>query len=347
MTQHRTLRSAPRKLAELGPWTKLQLETVLEPDLPIIDPHHHVWNDRRGRYLIEELAEDVATGHNIIATLFVQTGENKYRADGPAGMKPVGEVEFVNGIAAMAASGQFGKARLCAGIIGHADLTLGDRARPVLEALIAAGNGRLRGIRHNLAWDEHQAKLVPGQVRHLALNADYRKGFAHLDPLGLAFDAWLFHPQLPEVLDLARAFPQTRIVLNHVGGILGIAQYAGKRDEIFKFWRAQIRDLSKLPNITVKVGGLGMPRCGWDFHLREMPVSSEVLADAWRPYIETCIEAFGADRCMMESNFPVDKATCGYDVLWNALKRVTSGCSATEKTLMYSDVAARVYRLVL
>ena len=347
MAQPQSLRTTPRKLAELGPWTKLRAEPALEPELPIIDPHHHVWHDERGRYLIDELAEDVATGHNIVATVFVQTGQNMYRAGGPEEMKPVGEVEYVNGIAAMSASGRFGKARLCAGIVGFADLRLGDKVKPVLEALIAAGNGRLRGIRYNMTWDVGHAKFAPHQVRHLALDAAVRKGFAHLNPLGLCFDAWLFHPQLPELADLLRAYPETPVILNHVGGPLGIEPYAGKRAEVFAIWSGNIRELAKFPNVTCKVGGLGMPRCGWDFHLRETPPASEELAAAWRPYIETCIEAFGSKRCMMESNFPVDKNTCGYAVLWNALKRITQGCSMEEKAALYRDTAARVYRLAI
>ena len=183
IVQTTSTRTGPRPAAELNAWTKLGEEEALEPELPIIDPHHHVWHDERGRYLFEELSEDVATGHTIIATVFVQTGINMYRARGPAEMKPVGEVEFVNGIAAMSASGRFGKPQLCAGIVGFADLTLGDRVRPVLDAVIAAGGDRVCGIRHSMSWDPHQAKIVPHQVRHLALNPEFRKGFAHLHGL--------------------------------------------------------------------------------------------------------------------------------------------------------------------
>ncbi len=338
--------NAYRKLADANAWTKLRVEPALEPDLPIIDPHHHVWDDERGRYLVHELAEDTGSGHNIVATVFVEAG-SMYRADGPADMQPVGEVEFVNGIAAMSASGRYGKARLCAGIVGHADLMLGDRARPVLEALIAAGNGRFRGIRHGLIWDTgNAAKFGRRQVpRHQVLDPAFRKGFAHLQPLGLSFEAWLFHPQLPDLVDLLRAFPETNVIMNHCGGLLGIAPHDGDRDEVFKVWHAHIRELAKFPNLTVKVGGLGMLYCGWDFHLRDVPPSSEELAAAWRPYVEACIEAFGPGRCMMESNFPVDKQTCGYGVLWNALKRITQNCSAAEKAALYRDTAARVYRL--
>ena len=345
MAANEPLRTTLRTLAELDSWTRLGREAALEPELPIIDPHHHVWHDNRGCYLIDELSADVHGGHNVVATVFVQTGPNQYRADGPEEMKPVGEVAFVNGIAAMSASGRFGKAKLCAGIVGYADLTLGDRVQPVLEALMAAGNGRLRGIRHGMAWDVGNAKFAPHQVRHLALDPAFRQGLARLQALNLSFDAWLFHPQLPELADLADAFPEVPMILNHVGGLLGIEPYEGKREEVFKVWSVHIRELARRPNITCKVGGLGMPRCGWDFHLRAKPPSSEALAAAWKPYIEFCIEAFGPDRCMMESNYPVDKNTCGYDVLWNALKRITAGCSAAEKAAMYHDTAAREYRL--
>jgi predicted TIM-barrel fold metal-dependent hydrolase len=177
------------------------------------------------------------------------------------------------------------------------------------------------------------------------LDPVFRKGFTHLQPLGLSFEAWLFHPQLADVADLLRAFPDTTVILNHVGGLLGIPPHDGNRDEVFKIWHAQIRELAKFPNLNVKLGGLGMLYCGWDFHLRDVPPSSEELAAAWRPYIEACIDAFGPKRCMMESNFPVDKQSCGYGVLWNALKRITQGASAADKAALYHDTAARVYRL--
>jgi predicted TIM-barrel fold metal-dependent hydrolase len=338
--------NAYRKLNELNTWTRQRHEAALEPDLPILDPHHHVWDDERGRYLIDELLEDIGTGHNIVATVFIEAG-SMYRCDGPRATKPVGEVEFVNGIAAMGASGRYGRCRVCAGIVGHADLMLGDEVQPVLEALIAAGNGRLRGIRHGVCWDSgNAAKFGRRQVPpHQVLDPTFRKGFARLQPLGLSFESWQFHPQLPDLADLLRAFPDTSVILNHVGGLLGIPPHDGPRDEVFAIWHRHIHELAKFPNLTVKLGGLGMLYCGWDFHLRDVPPSSEELAAAWRPYVEACIEAFGPDRCMMESNFPVDKQSCGYGVLWNALKRITQGCSAADKAALYHDTAARVYRL--
>ncbi len=352
MTQQQALRTVPRPFDELTAWTQLHREEILEPALPIIDPHHHAWLDHRGRYLCDDLAADINSGHNILATVFVQSGENMYRAGGPVEMKPVGEVEFVNGIAAMAASGCFGKTRLCAGIVGFADLTLGDKVQPVLEALIAAGNGRLRGIRHNMAWDASNATADHSSVNQhnprshdLCMNAEFRKGLAHLHKAGLSFDAWMFFPQLPALMDLLRAHPETSVILNHVGGILGVGPYQDKRAEIFATWRGYMRELATFPNLKVKVGGFGMPRCGWDFHLRELPPPSEELAAAWQPYFDVCVDTFGVERCMLESNFPVDKFSCGYAVLWNAFKRMTQSFSAAEKAALYKDTAASVYRL--
>ena len=339
--------NAYRDLAELDAWTKLGQEPALEPELPILDPHHHVWDNDRGRYLMHELVADTNDGgHNIVKTVFIECG-SMYRAAGPEEMKPVGEVEFVNGIAAMSASGRYGKTRHCAGIIGHADLALGDRVQPVLEALIAAGNGRFRGIRHGLTWDTGNAAKFGRRVvpQHQALDPTFRKGFARLQALQLSFEAWLFHPQLSDVADLMKAYPEANVVLNHAGGLLGIPPHDGKREEVFKIWRDSIRNLAQFPGLKIKVGGLGMLYCGFDFHLRDKPPSSEELAHMWRPYVETCIEAFGPTRCLMESNFPVDKQSCGYGVLWNALKRITKNCTAAEKTAMYHDTAARVYRL--
>jgi L-fuconolactonase len=335
-------------LAVRQDWLDRRREAILEPDLPIVDPHHHLWDRTQWRYLLDELLADINTGHNIIATVFVQC-RAMYRASGPVEMRPVGETEFVNGVAAMGASGIYGRTKICAGIVGHADLGLGSRVEPVLEALVRAGGDRFRGIRHITAWDADESLKNPAYTPPPGQLGDktFREGFAVLGRLGLSFDAWLYHPQIGELAALARAFPDTRIVLDHVGGPLAIGPYAGKRQELFAGWKASIQDLAACPNAYVKLGGLGMRINGYDFHEKTDPPSSETLAEAWRPYIETCIAAFGASRCMFESNFPVDKGSYSYPVFWNACKLLAKGASKTEKAELFAGAAARFYRLDL
>jgi predicted TIM-barrel fold metal-dependent hydrolase len=337
--------------AALAAWlAKRPSEAALEPDLPIIDPHHHFWDSpQRGRYLLPELLSDIGGGHNIVSTVFLEC-RAMYRKAGPRHMAALGEVEFVTGLAAMSASGGYGPCRVAEVIIGGGDLTLGAaNVRELMQAEIAAAGGRLRGMRHGVATDEHDAvsKYASRPVPlHQVMDPKFREGFAQLAPLGLSFESWQYHPQLPDAIDLARSFPDTSIILNHVGGILGVGPYNGHRQEVFAGWKANISELAKCPNVTMKLGGLGMISVGFDFHEREVPPSSEDLAAAWRPYIEHCIEAFGVDRCMFESNFPPDKQSCGYTELWNTFKRITAGASAAEKKALYSGTAARVYRMI-
>ena len=339
-------------------------EPILEPDLPIIDPHHHLWDRpvmpprREGahpfedviqltpRYLLDELRADAGSGHNVTGTVYVQCGAF-YRADAAPGMAPVGEVEFVNGVAAMSASGIYGPFRACDGIVGHADLLLGDGAAAVLEAEVRAGGGRFKGIRHVNASDPDPNVLGPMSHTPGGLLGEtaFRAGFARLAPLGLSFDAWMLEPQLPELIDLARAFPDTDIILDHVGTPLGIGAYAGRLEERFGVWRDNMRALAQSPNVTVKVGGLAMPFPGFPGLDGKARPSSQVLADLWRPYVETTIELFGADRCMFESNFPVDRWGCDYATLWNAFERIAAGASVAEKADLFSGTARRVYRL--
>ena len=334
----------------LNAWlAKRPAETALEPDLPIIDPHHHFWDQaHRGHYLLPQLLSDIGGGHNIVSTVFMEC-QAMYRKHGPEEMAPVGEVEFVNGIAAMSASGNYGPCRVAEVIIGYADLRLGTRVRDVLEAEIAAGNGRFRGIRMGVSWDGHDSigkfasRIVPP---HLAKDPKFREGFAELGKLGLTFESWQYHPQLPDAIDLARAFPGTTIILDHVGGVLGVDPYSGKRKEILQTWKKDIQELAKCQNVVVKLGGIGMTSFGFEYHERAIPPGSEDLAAGWRQYVEPCIEAFGVDRCMFESNFPPDKQSGGYTELWNAFKRITANASATEKTALYSGTAARVYNMI-
>ena len=334
-------------LAVRPEWLERRHEEIIEPGLPIVDPHHHLIDrPENGRYLLPDLLADTGGGHNITATVYLEW-LSMYRAQGPAEMRPVGEIEFANGIAAMSASGGYGKTRVCAGIVGFADLALGAAVERVLEAQIAAGGGRFRGIRFISATHPDQAAWGSLVLRPAGLLMDgrVREGFARLAPLGLSFDAWMYHTQLGELLDLARAFPATLIVLDHVGGPIGLGRYAGKRDEVFTEWSSRIRELARCPNLHIKLGGLGMRMFGFDVHEGELPPSSEELAGLWRPYIETCIAAFGPERAMFESNFPVDKGSCGYTMLWNAFKRIAAGCSAAEKQALFAGTATRFYRL--
>ena len=327
-------------------WLDRRREEIIEPDLPIVDPHHHLVNrPETGRYLLPELLADIGTGHNITATVYLEW-LSMYRAEGAVELRPVGEIEFANGVAAMSASGTYGETRVCAGIVGYADLALGAPVERVLEAMIGAGGGRFRGIRFITASHPDQAAWRSAIIRPegLLMDPQLREGFARLAPLGLSFDAWMYHTQLGELVGLARAFPETPIVLDHVGGAIGLGRYAGRRDEVFAEWGARIRELAACPNVHIKLGGLGMRMFGFTLHTRELPPSSEELDAAWRPYMETCIAAFGPDRAMFESNFPVDKGSCSYAMLWNAFKRITAGCSAAEKQALFAGTATKFYR---
>ncbi|HEX3414706.1 MAG TPA: amidohydrolase family protein [Stellaceae bacterium] len=296
--------------------------------------------------MLPELLADFGSGHNITATVYLEW-LSMYRGTGPTDLRPVGEIEFANGVAAMAASGTYGKTQVCAGIVGYADLTLGAAVEKVLEAMIMAGGGRFRGIRFITASHPDQAAWGSMVTRPEGLLTDkrVRGGFERLAPLGLSFDAWMYHTQLGELVELARAFPETPIILDHVGGPIGLGRYAGKRSEVFAEWSGRIRELAACPNVHIKLGGLGMRMFGFDLHTRELPPSSEELAAAWRPNIETCIAAFGPERAMFESNFPVDKGSCGYAALWNAFKHIAAGCSPAEKAALLAGTATKFYRL--
>ncbi|HEY4252696.1 MAG TPA: amidohydrolase family protein [Roseomonas sp.] len=326
-------------------WLALNREAALEPDLPIIDPHHHLWGPPRGQnYELEEILADAGGGHAIRASVFIEC-KTHYRTDGDPLLRPVGEVAFAAGIAGQAVAR--GGMRVADGIVGFADLTAGAAIRPALEAEIEAGAGHFRGIRFTSAWHPDAAArgslaAPPPVVLH---DPAFREGFAQLAPLGLSFDAWMYHTQLAELRDLADAFPDTPIVLNHVGGAIGIGPYADRGRHVFAAWSAGIRELAHCPNLCIKLGGLGMRLFGFGLHEGAAPPDSARLAAAWRPYIETCVEAFGAARCMFESNFPVDKASCGYTEMWNAFKRITAGWSPSERAALFHDTAARFYRL--
>lgn len=347
MNQAKVLRGAPPHHFVDDAWLALRDEAVLEPDLPIVDPHHHLWDRRpHSLYLLPELLADITSGHLVRGTVFVEC-TSMYRADGDPRFACVGEVEFVNGIGAMSASGVYGPVRACAGIIGKVDLTQGAAAREPLEAMVAHAPERFRGIRHMAAWDESKevSSLVRPPPPNLLPDPCFREGFACLAPLGLSFEGWVYHPQLQQVIDLADAFPDTTIVLNHMGGRAGLGPYKSRQEEVFASWSASIRDIAKRPNVQIKVGGIGMRLGGFDFLDRELPPTSAELAEAWGPYAAICIEAFGPQRVMFESNFPVDKACCSYRAMWNTFKLMAQGFSADEKKAMFAGNAVRTYRL--
>lgn len=331
-------------------WLALTQEPTLEPEMPICDPHHHFWDFRTERipyqrYLLHELVADINSCHSVRSTVFVET-RAMYRSDGPDEMRPVGEVEFAQGLAAASASGLYGPARAAAAIVGHANLNLGDGVEPVLEALQAASPNRFRGIRHSVTWDPHPeientaAHRMEGQLSR----ESFRAGARVLARMGLSFESWLFFPQLPELADFARAVPDLTIVLNHIGGLLRVGPYANRDDEVLAAWRSGIAAVADRPNVYIKLGGMGMPRTGFEWHARNRPIGSEELASSMAPFMNFCIEQFGPERCMFESNFPVDKVSYSYNVLYNAFKRLSTDYSATERATMFHDTAARVYR---
>jgi predicted TIM-barrel fold metal-dependent hydrolase len=335
-----------RQIAVREEWLAQVQEAPLDPALPIVDPHHHLWDRAGERYLLDDLLRDTATGHDVRATVFVQCGA-MYRATGPEEELSLGETEFVNGVAAASASGTYGPVRACAGIIGFVDLTLGDRVAPLIEAHLATARTRFRGVRNRTAWHpspEVRSNLLgspPGPLE----DPSFMEGARRLAGYGLVLDIWAYQTQLPLVAAVARAMPDLTVVVDHCGGPLGVGPYAGRREEGFVEWRRDVLALAGLPNTVMKLGGLAMEVGGHDFHLRDLPPGSAVLEETWRPVIHTLIEAFGADRCMFESNFPVDKGMCGYGVLWNAFKRLASGAGEDERAALFAGTAARIYRL--
>jgi L-fuconolactonase len=304
----------------------------------VVDPHHHLWDHPTSRYLVDELRADIDSApFRVERTVFVECG-SAYREDGPEAFRPVGETEFVAALAE--------EEPRIAGIVGFADLRVPEIV-DVLAAHVEAGKGRFKGIRHASAHDPSPDVRVTHTHPPPDLFADpaFRSGMAALGDAGLGFDAYLYHPQLPQLVDLARAVPDVAIVLDHLGTPLGIGPYAGRRDEVLDRWRADMAEVAACPNVTLKLGGIGMPIFGLGWHRRPEPPTAKELADAWGDEIRWCIERFGADRCMFESNFPVDKASCSYATLWEAFDLVADGASDGERDALFRDTAARVYRL--
>ena len=340
-----------RTILELKSWLALaQPEEVIDPTRRIIDPHHHLWvSAHTGRYLLDDLLEDTGSGHDIRATVYLQASA-MYRKDGPEQLKPVGETEFANGVAAMSASGNFGETRVCAAIVGYADLRLSSGAAEAIPAHIRAGGDRLRGFRQpidNGGGIIAQKRGGTPSIPDLYRDPDFRGGLAIAQSQGLHFETWQFHFQLPDILDLARAFPKLTIVVGHCGGPLRVAHWAERLDEVWHVWHANIIELARAPNVIMKLGGLAMPYAGFNFHARERPPTGAEMAAEWRPWIAHCIENFGPDCCMFESNFPVDRQGCTYRAMWNAFKLLAAEYSEAEREAMFYGTANRVYRLGL
>jgi predicted TIM-barrel fold metal-dependent hydrolase len=331
-------------------WLDQLHEEPVEPDLPICDAHHHLWGYREGaiepQYLIQDVMADIkSSGHKIVSTVFVEA-KAMFRRKGPEHLKQVGEIEFVNGMAAMGASGLYGDTLIAAGIIGHTDLSRGAATGEVLDAMIEAAPHRFRGIRHTATSDPDPVVMEHRRAPlGMMMTKAYRDGVRELAKRQLVYEAWCFHTQLHELADLAREIPDVTIVLNHIGGPIGSGSYAGKRAEVFDLWKKGTAELATCPNVHMKLGGFFMVLGGFGWHLRPAPPSSDELAAAGRPYAEHLIEVFGPDRCMFESNYPVEKVSASYGVLWNALKKMAAGRSATEKAKLFHDTAVKAYRI--
>jgi predicted TIM-barrel fold metal-dependent hydrolase len=340
----------PRSTREVSEWhARVPAVEALEPDLPILDAHHHLFGSPADRvhYRLEDLRDDLACGHRVIGTVYCEAYESGWRQTGPETLRPVGEVEWVVGLTGAPVPTSQGACQVAAGIVSHADLTLGNGVAQVLEEQLRAGQGRLRGVRHRTATDDGTVgALIKDRPRpRLMSEREFRVGFAQLDRFGLSFDAWIYHTQLLELVELADAFPSTTIVLNHVGAPIGVAEWKPRRAEVLEQWTAGLRALAERRNVYVKVGGMGMAVFGFGFENAETPPAAGDLAEAWRPLIDACLDAFGSARCMFESNFPVDEQTCCYAELWNAFKLATAGRSRDDRRDLFYRTACRVYRL--
>lgn len=326
-------------------WLEQVQEEIIEPERPIIDPHHHFWKHREPNYLLDDLWRDTGSGHNIEKTVFVECGA-EYRTKGEEAFKPLGETEFVKPIAEASQKGPSGAARVEA-IVGHVDLRIGGRAGEVLDAHMEIAPDLFKGIRHSGAWDPDDEVRTShsNPSENLYAEPAFREGFRELAKRGMSFDAWNYHHTIPKLTELARANPDVPIILDHFGGPAGIGRYKDLREEIFDQWKIDVAELARCENVVAKLGGMAMPLNGFGWHDRATPATSEELEAAQGRYYHHMIDVFGPDRCMFESNFPVDKFSISYPVLWNALKKIASNYSEDEKHAMFFGTAARVYRL--
>ncbi len=323
-------------------WLAQVTEEALEPELEIVDPHHHLWMRLGEPYLLPEFAIDLATGHNVVSTVYAEC-RSMYRQTGPDELRSLGETEFVTGTAAMSASGAFGTTRVCEAMFGRVDLTLGDRTRPLFERHLERSDRRFRGVRFSTAWDPSDEIHNVAPRPHLLIDEDVRKAAGIMSEMGLSLDCWVYHPQLNEVAQLAAEFPELVIILNHAGvPVLG-GPYRGCREEVYKDWQAGMVSVAEHPNVYIKLGALPILRApNAD---KSLPPTSDEVVTAWSPWLEFCIELFGHKRAMFESNFPVQKLWASYTVVWNAFKRLAQGASAEQKRWLFADAARAAYRL--
>lgn len=346
VTEEEKARFAKVHLPVREDWLALLHEEALEPELGFIDAHHHLWDAPRPRYLLDEFLTDAKGGHKLLGTVYVES-RAMYDPSLPESERSLGETEFANGVAAMAASGAYGETRVCDGIVGYVDLGLGAAAAPILRKHMARGGRRFVGVRNLSAFDPNPEVSVTSVTypKDLLRDPTFHKGAQALGELGLVFDCFVFHPQLEDVVIAAKACPDTPIVLDHFGGLVGVGPYRDARDAAFAQWRESMARIAECPNVVVKLGGFAMRTSGFGFEQRETPARSEELAQAWAPITNAVIALFGAERCMFESNFPVDKGSCSYTVLWNAYKRMTQGLPAADRQALFAGTAQRIYGL--
>jgi L-fuconolactonase len=340
----------PKSTLELIDWhSKAEPSEALEPELPIVDCHHHLFGAPTDRlfYQLEDLHRDLNSGHQVIGTVYVEAYESGWRTTGPVALHPVGEVETIAAATAASHPGSRSDCRVAAGIVGFADLELGPAVEEVLEAEKNAAQGRLRGIRYRVAWDDGSiAQVIKSQPRpHLLADPRFRQGVASVASAGLCFETWIYHTQIEELLELADACPEVTIIICHLASPIGIGEYRQSAAQTFREWKAGILSLAKRPNLRMKLGGLGMPLFGFAFDVNPRPAQAHDLLSAWAPYLETCIAAFGTHRCMFESNFPVDKQSCSYVELWNAYKLFTRDFSLHERADLFYRSACTTYNL--
>tara|TARA_B100001142_G_scaffold213228_1_gene211339 strand:+ start:1885 stop:2913 length:1029 start_codon:yes stop_codon:yes gene_type:complete len=328
-------------------WLAQVKEEIINPELPIIDPHHHLWNGDNQLassfpYLIDNLSEDTNSGHNIVGTIFMECAQGYYH-EGEDKYKPIGETEYVMKV--IKDSKKTSNSANIIGIISFADLMLGSEVKDVLNQHILIGEGLFKGIRHAAGWDQsneiHNSHSNP--IKNIYYDPSFRKGAEELIKLNLTFDAWHYHNQISDLSIFAKDYPELTIIHDHFGGPLGVGPYQGKKQEIFKKWKDDISQLSENKNVHSKLGGLAMPVNGWNFHKQDKPATSDQIIEMHYDYYLHAIECFGVDRCMFESNFPVDRRSISYHVLWNAFKKMVSNYSNEDKNKLFFQNAKDIY----